>query len=174
MGWLVVFMLLFGLAGAGEVSAIDINHASQTELVRVPGLGPAKARAIVRYRLKHGPYRRVAHLERVSGLSTATVGKLKPYLVVGDYKEAKQAVREQRESAPPYAGPFVNVNEADVAELTTLPGVGPTKAQAIFDNREKRGRFRSCRSLERVTGIGPSTVEQLAEACITEPREEAD
>lgn len=159
--WL--YLSLFALAD--EPPKVDANLATEYELAAVPGLGPAKARAIVKYRLKHGPFRRVNQLERVSGLSLNTVKKLAPYLEVGDFKEAKKAIKQQRIDAPPYSGPVIDINTADVHQLGQLPGVGPTKAQAIFDDREKRGRFRKCRSLERVTGIGPSTVEQLMEAC---------
>lgn len=156
---------MLSVAWANPVGQVDINLADEHELAGVPGLGPAKARAIVKYRLKNGPFRRVAHLERVSGLSTATVKKLESYLMVGDFKEAKVAVREQRENAPPYTGPVIDINTASADEIGRLPGVGPTKATAIFEDREKRGLFRSCRALERVNGIGPSTVDQLLEAC---------
>jgi len=53
-----------------------------------------------------------------------------------------------------------NLN-ASVAELDTLPGVGPSIAQAIVDERERNGPFRSVDDLERVRGIGPSKLEQL-------------
>lgn len=163
---IIVFAFLLQLlAFAAEPAQVDINLASEGQLTAVPGLGPAKARAIVKYRLKNGPYRRVNHLERVSGISSSTIKKLEPYLVVGDFKEAKAAVKQQRLDAPPYSGPVIDINTADASQLAQLPGVGATKAQAIYDDREKRGRFRSCRSLERVTGIGASTVEQLLEAC---------
>ncbi len=164
MRWLLLAWSLGVAAWAAE--PIDLNLATEQQLAQVPGLGPAKARAIVAYRRENGPFRRVAHLERVSGIGPSTVEKLAPHFVVGDLDTAREAVRADRDSAPPYAGPVIDINTADVAGLDALPGVGRTKAQAIFDDREKRGPFRSCRALERVPGIGASTVDQLLVACV--------
>src|SRR4051794_19059872 len=55
----------------------------------------------------------------------------------------------------------VNLNTATVEELDALPGIGPSIAQAIVDERERNGPFRSVDDLERVRGIGPSKLDQL-------------
>ena len=55
----------------------------------------------------------------------------------------------------------VNINTASVQELTKLQGIGPAKAQAIVQHREKNGQFKSVKELARVKGIGQKTVEQL-------------
>lgn len=55
----------------------------------------------------------------------------------------------------------VDVNSADVAELETLPGIGPTTAAAIVDHREANGPFRSVDELRDVRGIGEAKLEQL-------------
>ena len=55
----------------------------------------------------------------------------------------------------------INVNTADAELLTELPGVGPSRAQAIIDEREANGEFESAEDLTRVSGIGASTVEAL-------------
>ena len=55
----------------------------------------------------------------------------------------------------------VNFNTATVAELDTLPGIGPATAAAIIRERDAHGPFRSVDDLERVKGIGPAKLEQL-------------
>jgi competence protein ComEA len=55
-------------------------------------------------------------------------------------------------SADPTA--LVNLNSATPAELETLPGIGPTLAEAIIAERERRGGFRSVNELRDVRGIG--------------------
>jgi competence protein ComEA len=55
----------------------------------------------------------------------------------------------------------VNINTASVQELSTLSGIGPAKAQAIVEYREKNGQFKSVKDLAKVKGIGPKTVEKL-------------
>jgi competence protein ComEA len=61
---------------------------------------------------------------------------------------------------PPAPGPRVeprriDINRAGVAELQTLPGVGPSRAEAIVLERVRHGRFERPEDLERVFGIGP-------------------
>ena len=54
----------------------------------------------------------------------------------------------------------VNVNTADAETLSeALQGVGPSKARAIVEYRQKHGPFRSPDDLSLVQGIGERTVE---------------
>ncbi len=55
----------------------------------------------------------------------------------------------------------VNVNTATQAELQSLDGVGPVKAKAIIDYRTKNGPFKSVDDLEKVSGIGQSTLKDI-------------
>jgi competence protein ComEA len=59
------------------------------------------------------------------------------------------------------AGGKVNLNTATLAELDSLPGVGPVLAQRILDHREKNGPFRTVSDLRQVDGIGDTRYEQL-------------
>jgi competence protein ComEA len=58
------------------------------------------------------------------------------------------------------AGP-IDLNTATVAELDTLPGVGPVLAQRILDWRAQHGRFASVDQLSDVSGIGDARMAQL-------------
>jgi len=64
--------------------------------------------------------------------------------------------------APAGQGP-VNLNRADVATLEELPGIGPVLAERIVVDREANGPFPSVAQLVRVSGVGESVVEQLAD-----------
>lgn len=59
------------------------------------------------------------------------------------------------------AGAPVDINTATAAELTTVKGIGPAKAQAIIEHRDKHGAFKSVDDLKLVRGIGEKTLEQL-------------
>lgn len=67
----------------------------------------------------------------------------------------------------PGAASSVDVNRADVAALTALPGIGPVTAAAIVDERDRNGPFRDVDDLRRVRGIGPAKVEALRESVRT-------
>jgi competence protein ComEA len=58
-------------------------------------------------------------------------------------------------------GGLVNLNTATVAELDTLPGVGPVLAQRIVDHRNRTGGFKSVEELRKVEGVGDARFEQL-------------
>jgi competence protein ComEA len=55
----------------------------------------------------------------------------------------------------------VNLNTATVADLESLPRIGPTMAQRIIDYRTANGRYTSVDGLRDVTGIGDKTFEGL-------------
>lgn len=56
----------------------------------------------------------------------------------------------------------LDLNRATQAELETLPGIGPSKAKAIVDYRNKIGAFRKADQLLDVKGIGPKVFERIS------------
>jgi competence protein ComEA len=56
---------------------------------------------------------------------------------------------------------LVNINIASIAELDTLPGIGPTTAQKIIDYRDQNGPFLNIEDIVNVSGIGPASYERL-------------
>lgn len=55
----------------------------------------------------------------------------------------------------------VDINKASALELSSLQGIGPAKAQAIVDYRQKNGQFRATKDLAKVKGIGPKILKKL-------------
>ena len=59
-------------------------------------------------------------------------------------------------------GERVDVDRASAAELARLPRVGPGLARVIVADREAKGAFGALEVLDRVPGIGPALLAQLA------------
>lgn len=61
---------------------ININKADENELQNIPGIGPAKAAAIIQYRQENGPFQAVEDLKKISGIGDKTFEKLKESISV--------------------------------------------------------------------------------------------
>lgn len=55
----------------------------------------------------------------------------------------------------------IDPNRASIAELTTLEGIGPTRAAAIVLHRVRHGPFLHLDDLLRIDGIGPETLHRI-------------
>ena len=63
---------------------ININTAEEWLLEALPGIGPAKAKAIIDYRQKNGFFRNVDELTKVKGISASLLEKIKPLITVAE------------------------------------------------------------------------------------------
>ena len=70
----------------------------------------------------------------------------------------------------PSGGKKININTATLAELDTLPKIGPVTAQNIIDYRTKNGPFKKIEDLKNVSGIGDATFEALKDLITVEPQ----
>jgi competence protein ComEA len=173
-------------SGAGAYQ-VDVNRAGRTELLQLPGVGPALADRILSHREANGPFRRIEDLRGVHGIGEATLKRLQPWVHVEvDTSEQEpdepidEPIRLSRKkpgglagNAPPPSAPAamtggakplpaepVDVNRASAEELQRLPGVGPVMAARIVAERQKKP-FAAVEDLRRVSGIGPKTLEKL-------------
>ncbi len=78
--WIIgLFAMLMSVAA---LAAVNVNTATQQELETLKGIGPVKAKAIIDYRSKNGPFKSQADLVNVPGIGEKTVEKLKADLAV--------------------------------------------------------------------------------------------
>jgi competence protein ComEA len=164
---------------------IDLNHADRAELLQLPGIGEKLVERIEDYRRQHGPFRNVEELTQVHGIGAVTLQRLRPWISVeGEQeqdeettpivKQAPQSSKRRGETASMdgakttktaarkeagVARP-IDLNQATAAELQRLPGIGPTRALWILEERRKKP-FKSVEDLMRVKGIKQKTLEKL-------------
>ena len=79
--YLTIILLLFLATSA--FAKININTADANELATLPGIGPAKAEAIVKYRKANGKFKNVNELKEVKGIGDKMIEKIKPEATTG-------------------------------------------------------------------------------------------
>ncbi len=67
---------------SGTSVTVHVNTAGEEELQNLPGIGPAKAKAIIQYREENGPFRSVDDLKKVSGIGDKSLEKIRPAATV--------------------------------------------------------------------------------------------
>jgi competence protein ComEA len=75
----------------GEEKLLNINTASAVELAGLKGIGDAKAKLIVEYREKNGPFKTVDDLSQVRGIGDKLLAQLRPAVTVGQTAAAGPA-----------------------------------------------------------------------------------
>lgn len=110
-------------------------------------------------------------IERAGGLAEdADVSSLNRAAILTDGQKV-YVPRQGETTVPGASGPgtaqaadgstLVNINTADEAALDGLPGVGPSTASDIIEDRDANGPFSSPEDLMRVSGIGEKKFEKL-------------
>lgn len=69
--------------GTDASGKLDINKASQEELMTLPGIGQAKAQAIIEYRNEHGQFTSIEELKNINGIKDGVYNKVKDNITVG-------------------------------------------------------------------------------------------
>ena len=121
--------LIVGLAmcAFSALAAVNLNTATQEQLETLNGIGPAKAKAIIDYRTKNGPFKTVEELDKVPGIGQGVLGKIKNDVAVS----GQTTVRVEEKKAPPKAEPAKPATPATPATKAepAKPATPATKAE---------------------------------------------
>src|SRR5689334_606195 len=83
-GLLIAGLTAFqGRSARADDKPVNVNTATATELAAIKGVGDVKAKAIVEYRGKNGPFKSVEDLRDVRGIGDGVLAKLRPQVTVG-------------------------------------------------------------------------------------------
>ncbi len=119
--WLVAIQCAF--------AAVNINTATEAELDKLPGIGPAKAKAIIDDRSKNGAFKSVEDIKRVKGIGDATFDKLKSEISVAGAGAAPKG------EAKPVAAPAPAAKPAEAKKEVDKPAAKPAKDAKTGDKK---------------------------------------
>ena len=119
----LILVACFAFASAAFAGQVNLNSANESELDTLKGVGPVKAKAIVDYRAKNGPFKSVDDLEKVPGFGKKTVDKLRADLTVNGGAAPAKAEAKAKPEAKKDAAP------AKAEEKAKKGVVAPAKAE---------------------------------------------
>jgi len=73
-----------------QKSLINVNKAKKKTLESLPGIGPAYAGRILRYRKKYGRFNNIEELKKIKGIAKKRLDNLKPFVKLTDSTKAKK------------------------------------------------------------------------------------
>ncbi len=127
---------------------VNINTADEKTIEMLPGIGPSKAKAIVDYRKKAGPFKTFEDILKVPGIGPSTLDKFSGLITGVSTASFKNSQK-------------ININSATAKEIENLPSIGQIKARGIVSYRETHGPFRNLEDLKKVSGIGSKTIQKI-------------
>ncbi|WP_273431036.1 helix-hairpin-helix domain-containing protein [Chitinibacter tainanensis] len=119
--------LLLGVIASISLScaayaAVDLNTATQQQLEALNGIGPQKAKDIIDYRSKNGPFKSAEDVMKVPGIKEGTFAKIKSEVTVGGKAAAaapaKADAKATAKPADAKAAPTAKPAEAKAAKAT--------------------------------------------------------
>ena len=132
-----VLMVLVGMAlvAFNAIAGVNVNTATQEQLETLNGIGPAKARAIIDYRTKNGPFKKVEELDSVPGIGQGVLGKIKGEVTLTGPTTVKAEARPADKKAEP-AKPAAPAAKAE--DKKAAAKAEEKKAEAKADAKEKK------------------------------------
>lgn len=149
---------------------LNINTATEEELMTLPGVNRPVARNIVEYRDCIGGFKKVEDLALVSGIGAAKLEAIKLEICVSSRTGSSQHSPSSLRKDPDHAtGTGVNVNTATAAQLMSVRGVTEKMARNVVRYRAEHGPFKGVEDLVRVEHINGSLLDRIRLQVFVEP-----
>ncbi|XP_068560701.1 endonuclease/exonuclease/phosphatase family domain-containing protein 1 [Cebidichthys violaceus] len=141
---------------------LNINTATEEELMTLPGVNRAVAQNIVEYRDCIGGFKKVEDLALVSGIGATKLEVIKLEICVSSRTSSSQhSPSSLRKDLDHQSCTGMNINTATPAQLMSIRGVTEKIAKNIVAYRADHGAFRSIEDLVRVNHINSSLLDKI-------------
>ncbi|XP_041102668.1 endonuclease/exonuclease/phosphatase family domain-containing protein 1-like [Polyodon spathula] len=143
---------------------LNINTATEEELMTLPGVNRMVAQNIVQYRECIGGFKKVEDLALVSGVGAAKLEQIKIEICVsnrtGSTQQSPSSLRKDQNQEH-LAYTRININTATPAQLMSIRGITEKIAKNIVDYRQEHGTFKSIEDLVKVAYINSSFLDKI-------------
>uniref|UniRef100_A0A8B9DIS9 Endonuclease/exonuclease/phosphatase family domain-containing protein 1 n=1 Tax=Anser cygnoides TaxID=8845 RepID=A0A8B9DIS9_ANSCY len=144
---------------------LNINTATEEELMTLPGVTRVVAQNIVEYREYIGGFKKVEDLALVSGVGAAKLEQVKFEICVSSKGSSAQhspsSLRKDPASEHHLSATKININTATPAQLMSIRGITEKIANSIVDYRKEHGPFKSIEDLVRMNCINSSFLDKI-------------
>lgn len=144
---------------------MDINEASEEELMTLPGISRVTAKQIIDYRKQIRGFKRIEDLALVSGVGAVRLEAIRNEICVKRTNGSNGSSRNSPESGRNVKENNVlkvfNLNTSNVFQLMKIKGIGQTLAENIVTYRDKKGPFTNLDDLIKVKGVGPHVLSAI-------------
>lgn len=161
-----------------NVEMLNINLATEEELMTLPGINRTTAQNIVDYRRQIGGFKKVEDLALVSGVGATKLNQIRMEITVGRKKSSQSSSRsssrndlsmQDNVSSSSKRSHFrcggnmvkVNLNTSNVFQLMKVKEITQTIGENIVVYRDKKGPFKSIDDLVKVKGMRPAILSAI-------------
>ncbi|XP_035225695.1 endonuclease/exonuclease/phosphatase family domain-containing protein 1-like [Stegodyphus dumicola] len=144
---------------------LNINSATEEQLMTLPGINRVTAENIVEYRQRIGGFKKVEDLALVSGVGATKLEQFRTEICVarrkgnGSYNssvtQSLESLTTNEIGARSSPSKLVNVNTANVFQLMSVCRMTQEMAANIVHYRERKGPFKTLDDLSKVKGLPP-------------------
>lgn len=135
---MVILLRLLSISTFLALSLLDrqpvyVNRASASQLESLPGIGPAKAAAIIAFRERFGPFTCPEDLLEVPGIGETTLAQIENLIVLDGWEEAFSDTSHWLPLADSIENPIVEVAVLDIGEGDAVLVRAPDGLTALVD-----------------------------------------
>ncbi|PSN13374.1 DNA uptake protein [filamentous cyanobacterium CCP5] len=128
---------------------LDVNRATVDDWLQLPGLSIRQAQGLVRLRQAGVQFHCLEDVAAALGVASAQLARLAPVLSFCYYDDHSGTL------------PGLSLNQATAAQLCAVPGMPPALAQAVVQERSRRGPYQDLADLQRRLELAPDLVQTL-------------